>query len=56
MAHTRATQTTSPRTFIQAVHGIRYQVEDVARSVEFYTQRLGFALKHQQLPDRRAEA
>lgn len=34
---------------IQAVHGVRYQVKDVARAVAFYTQ-LGFTLKHQQLP------
>ena len=33
-----------------AVHGVRYQVQDVARAVTFYTQRLGFTLKHQQLP------
>jgi glyoxylase I family protein len=31
-------------------HGVRYQVADVARSVEFYTKRLGFTLGHQQLP------
>jgi glyoxylase I family protein len=31
-------------------HGVRYQVTDVARSVEFYTKRLGFKLGHQQLP------
>jgi glyoxylase I family protein len=36
--------------FIKGVHGIRYQVKDVARAVAFYTQRLGFTLKHQQLP------
>ena len=36
--------------FITAVHGFRYQVKDVARAVAFYTQRLGFTLKHQQLP------
>ena len=36
--------------FIKGVHGIRYQVKDVARSVAFYTQRLGFTLRHQQLP------
>jgi len=36
--------------FIKAVHGIRYQVKDVARAVAFYTQRLGFTLKHQQPP------
>jgi glyoxylase I family protein len=35
---------------INAVHGFRYQVKDVARAVAFYTQHLGFTLKHQQLP------
>ena len=35
---------------VLGVHGIRYQVKDVARSVAFYTQHLGFTLKHQQLP------
>ena len=35
---------------ITAVHGFRYQVKDVAQAVAFYTQRLGFTLKHQQLP------
>lgn|SRR5690242_145829 len=33
-----------------AVHGVRYQVRDVARAAAFYTQRLGFTLKQQQLP------
>ena len=33
-----------------AFHGVRYQVGDVARSVDFYTQQLGFELEHQQLP------
>src|SRR3954452_8175633 len=42
--------TVEPQVFIHAVHGIRYQVKDVARAVAFYTQRLGFTLKHQQLP------
>ena len=36
--------------FIKGVHGVRYQVGDVARAVEFYTQYLGFTLEHQQLP------
>src|SRR5438477_9743169 len=36
--------------FVQAVHGIRYQTKDVARSVAFYTTHLGFTLEHQQLP------
>ena len=35
---------------VQAVHGVRYQVRDVARSVAFYTTHLGFMLEHQQLP------
>ena len=38
------------REFIKGVHGVRYQVKDVARSVAFYTQHLGFTLEHQQLP------
>jgi glyoxylase I family protein len=36
--------------FIQGVHGVRYQVKDVARSVAFYTTHLGFTLDHQHLP------
>ena len=32
------------------LHGVRYQVKDVARAVAFYTTHLGFALRHQQLP------
>lgn len=35
---------------VLGVHGVRYQVRDVARAVAFYTQHLGFALRHQQLP------
>ena len=31
-------------------HGVRYQVHDVARSVAFYTQHLGFRLVHEQPP------
>jgi glyoxylase I family protein len=30
--------------------GVRYQVKDVARSIAFYTQVLGFKLDHQNLP------
>ena len=36
--------------FVKRIHGVRYQVSDVARSVAFYTQHLGFKLEHQQLP------
>ena len=30
-----------------SVHGVRYQVKDVERSIAFYTQHLGFKLEHQ---------
>jgi glyoxylase I family protein len=36
--------------FVKGIHGVRYQVRDVARSIAFYTQQLGFTLEHQQLP------
>ncbi len=36
--------------FVQGVHGVRYQVRDVARSVAFYTAHLGFTVQRQQLP------
>ena len=45
----QSSQTNAPGV-INAVHGVRYQVKDVARAVAFYTRRLGFTLKHQQLP------
>lgn len=31
-------------------HGVRYLVTDVERSVDFYVNKLGFELEHQQLP------
>ena len=40
----------SERAFVQSVHGVRYQVKDVARAVAFYTTHFGFTLTHQQLP------
>ena len=33
-----------------SVHGVRYQVKDVARAVAFYTDHLGFTLGHQHPP------
>jgi glyoxylase I family protein len=47
-----ASQDTAPQTksLVLGFHGVRYQVKDVARSVEFYTRQLGFKLDHQQLP------
>src|SRR5687768_957771 len=38
------------KAFVQGVHGVRYQVKDVGRSVAFYTTHLGFTLERQQLP------
>ena len=38
----------TPRIF--SVHGVRYQVTDVARAVAFYTNHLGFRLEQQHLP------
>src|SRR6185503_3822834 len=51
----RSMETTTARTspgagFVKSVHGVRYQVRDVARSAAFYTELLGFTLEHQQLP------
>jgi glyoxylase I family protein len=50
MVQTAASHDTEPHPFIRGVHGVRYQVKDVARAVAFYTGHLGFALEHQQLP------
>lgn len=50
MTHEPTSSEGAPHGFIRGVHGIRYQVNDVAQSVAFYTQRLGFTLVHQQLP------
>ena len=36
--------------FVRGFHGVRYQVSDVGRSIDFYTQHLGFKLEHKQLP------
>jgi glyoxylase I family protein len=36
--------------FVLGLWGVRYQVKDVARSVDFYTRQLGFKLDHQHLP------
>ena len=40
-----------PASVVEDFHGVRYQVKDVSRSVAFYTQRLGFKLDHQHLPE-----
>ena len=50
MADAETLRQTARHPFIQAVHGVRYQVKDVARAVDFYTRLLGFQVDHQQLP------
>jgi glyoxylase I family protein len=41
---------THAKAAVQGFHGVRYQVADVARSIGFYVNHLGFTLDHQQLP------
>lgn len=41
---------TQEHKLVTGFHGVRYQVADVARSIEFYTRHLGFKLGHKQLP------
>jgi glyoxylase I family protein len=52
---TKSTMTAQPERaethpFIRGVHGVRYQVKDVARSVAFYTTHLGCTLQHEAPP------
>src|SRR4051812_21003779 len=41
---------TQAPTLVEGFWGVRYQVSDVARSVDFYTNTLGFTLDFQNLP------
>jgi glyoxylase I family protein len=50
MAQATEPRETARHAFVKGVHGVRYQVKDVARAVAFYTQHLGFTLQRQQLP------
>jgi glyoxylase I family protein len=50
MAQATQSAGVAPHAFVKNIHGVRYQVNDVARAVAFYTQHLGFTLQHQQLP------
>jgi glyoxylase I family protein len=50
MVQAAASRDTTVNSFVKGIHGVRYQVKDVARAVSFYTKHLGFTLGHQQLP------
>jgi glyoxylase I family protein len=50
MVQTTESPKPAAHAFVQGIHGVRYQVKDVARAVAFYTQHLGFKPGHQQLP------
>jgi glyoxylase I family protein len=43
-------QASSPASFVVGSWGVRYQVKDVARAIDFYTNQLGFKLDHKHLP------
>jgi glyoxylase I family protein len=45
-----ATTTNESTVSVRGFHGVRYQVADVARSIDFYTRLLGFKEEHKQLP------
>jgi glyoxylase I family protein len=42
--------TSSDKNLVRSLWGVRYQVKDVSRSADFYTQQLGFKLDHKKLP------
>ena len=41
---------TMKQPFVVGLWGVRYQVKDVQRSIDFYTRKLGFTLDQQHLP------
>ena len=43
-------RTSEAESFIKALRGVRYQVKDVSRSVDFYTRQLRFKLDMEHLP------
>jgi glyoxylase I family protein len=38
------------QSFVEGLWGVRYQVKDVKRSIDFYTKQLGFKLDQEHLP------
>ena len=49
-ASATSTSSASPKRFVRSFWGVRYQVKNVSRSADFYTQQLGFNLDHKKLP------
>jgi glyoxylase I family protein len=47
---TTSTGATGTESFVLSLWGVRYQVKDVGRSLDFYTQKLGFKLDHKRPP------
>jgi glyoxylase I family protein len=45
-----AASSDTAKNLVLGLWGVRYQVRDVARSIDFYTQQLGFKLDHKHLP------
>jgi len=50
ITHDRGSTAVSEGSGAPQFHGVRYQVRDVARSVEFYARHLGFRIQRQRLP------
>ena len=48
--HTPTADTDGDAQIVRGLWGVRYQVTDVERAVEFYVQRLGFHLDHKNPP------
>ena len=49
-SHTAGSPAKEGQGFILGLWGVRYQVKDVGRSIDFYTKQLGFKLDMQNLP------
>ena len=49
-SHTSDSDQPKPVPAIVGLWGVRYQVKDIARSVAFYTEQLGFKLDHEKRP------
>ena len=45
-----STETKHAESFVLGLRGVRYQVKDVGRSIDFYTRQLGFKLEAKHLP------